>query len=204
MIREGIKTCLGEEPTVEVVGEAADGVEALSQAHLLAPALILLDLSMPRLTGLETMAILRRELPCVRVLVLTMHHGPQYVTQVVQAGAHGYLAKSAPPSEMLAATLRVGRGGTYFSSEAAQVFLDTYVSGSTKNGSPSGRLLSQRECEVLALIASGLGNKEIGTRLGVGTRTVETHRERIMRKLDIHSVAGMTRYAIAQGIVALD
>jgi two-component system nitrate/nitrite response regulator NarL len=204
LVREGLKGCLAGEPGIEVVGEAEDGAEAVRKAHELGPDLVLMDLDLPGLNGLEATAILRRELSHVRVLVFTIHHEPQYVTQAVKAGAHGYIAKDAPPSELLAAVHRVGRGGTYFSSKAAQTFLGAHMGTPGRNGATRVRALSARELDVLKLIVDGIGNKEIATRLGVGARTVETHRERIMRKLDIHTVAGLTRFAVAQGLVQLD
>ncbi len=204
LVREGIKACLNGEPGIEVVGEAANGAEAVDEARKLVPDLVLMDLNMPRLNGLEATALLRRELPQVRMLVFTIHHESHYVTQAVRAGAHGYIAKDAPPTELVAAVRRVGDGGSYFSSEAAQSFVGAHVGASGRNGRARVATLSMRELEVLKLIADGMSNKQIAARLGVGARTVETHREHIMRKLGIHSVAGITRFAIAQGLVPLE
>lgn len=204
LVREGIKACLSGEPGIEVVGEAANGTEAMEKVRQLAPDLVLMDLNMPHPNGLEVTALLRRELPRVRVLVFTIHHEPHNVMQVVKAGAHGYLSKDAAPAELVAAIRKVGGGGNYFSSEMAQRFLGAHVGAPGRNGAARMHALSARELEVLKLIADGIGNKQIAARLGVGTRTVETHREHIMRKLDIHTVAGITRFAIAQGLVQLE
>lgn len=204
VLREAIRRSLSPEPMLEVVGEAGDGMEAVCRAHELAPDLVLMDLDMPRFNGIEAIANLRRELPLVRVLVLTMYHDQHHVTQAVRAGAHGYVVKSSTLRELIGAIERVGRGGTFFSSETAQTFLRAHVGMPVRNEPARLRSLSAREQEVLALIAEGLSNKEIAGRLAIGTRTVETHRERIMRKLDIHTIAGITRFAITHGLVSLD
>lgn len=204
VLREGIKSSLAGTPGVEVVGEVANGADVLERARALSPDVVLMDLNMPRLNGIEATALLRRELPRVRILVFTIHHEPQYVAQVIRSGAHGYITKDAPPAELMTALRRVGSGGTYFSSEVAQHFLNAQLGGSGRNGGARLQVLSAREIEVLKLIAEGVGNKQIATRLGVSPRTVETHRERIMRKLDLHSAAALTRFAIAQGLVGLE
>lgn len=204
VLREGIKACLVASPGIDVVGEVADGAAVLEVAKALAPDVVLMDLNLPRLNGLEATALLRRELPRVRILVFTIHHEPQYVAQVIRSGAHGYLTKDAPPRELVAALRGVGSGGTYFSSEVAQLFLNAQLGGPGRNRGASLQTLSARESEVLKLIAEGVGNKQIAVRLGVSPRTVETHRERIMRKLDLHSVAALTRFAIAEGLVGLE
>lgn len=204
LLREGVKACLATAPGIEIVGEVADGTEVVSRARELVPDVVLMDLNMPQLNGLEATERLRRELPQVRILVFTIHHEPQYVAQLLRAGAHGYVTKDAPPDELMTALRRVGRGGTYFSSEVAQGFLGAQLAGPGRNGALRLQALSPRELEVLKLIADGLGNKQIAVRLNLSTRTVETHRERIMRKLDLHSVAALTRFAVAQGLVSLD
>ena len=204
LVREGIKACLRGEPGIQVVGEAANGSEAMDKVRELAPDLVLMDLNMPHPNGLEVTALLRRELPRVRVLVFTIHSEPHNVMQAVRAGAHGYLCKDAAPGELVAAVRKVGGGGTYFSSDISQRFLGAHVAAPGRNGAARMHALTARELEVLKLIADGIGNKQIAARLGVGSRTVETHREHIMRKLDIHTVAGITRFAIAQGLVQLE
>ncbi len=202
MIRAGVRSCLKLERRFEVVGEAGDGVEVLDQARRLRPDVILMDLEMPRLNGFETIMQLRREAPEVRVLVLSRYPDSSYVAQAVRAGAHGYLAKTVPPGELISALHRVGRGETCFSSETARAFLEAQLGKGVEDKSgPRGP--TAREREVVTLIADGLSNKQIGVRLCLGVRTVETHRERVMRKLGIRTVAGITRYAIVQGWISL-
>jgi two-component system, NarL family, nitrate/nitrite response regulator NarL len=204
MLREGLRACLSAEPGVHVVGEAGDGAEGLRQTRLLQPDLVLMDVNMPRVGGLEAMAILRRKFPSVRVLALTMHKQPEYVAQLIRAGAHGYVSKDATPAEIIKAIDCVGRGGIFFADDMAQLVLRTQidaVGGKTASGL---EVLTAREREVLGLIAAELSNKQIAARLNVGVRTVETHRERLMRKLDIHSVAGLTRFAVAHGLISVE
>ncbi len=201
VVRKGILSCLMRQPGLEVVGEAGDGDEALAKARQLAPDLVLMDVDMPGLNGLAVTEVLRKELPQTRVLILSMHSSPEYAMRTMEAGARGYVLKEASPEELVRAIQTVNAGDSYFSPDVAQAVLNRYVQ-ETPDGAP-GERISHREREVLIQIAEGLSNKEIACRLGVGVRTVETHRERIMRKLNIHSVAGLTKYAISKGLVAL-
>jgi DNA-binding NarL/FixJ family response regulator len=200
IVREGIRSCLSRFPDFKIVGEAATGRETLRLARELQPDLVLMDINMPELTGLEVTEILRREMPGLKILTLTVHNHREYVLQIVRVGATGYILKDASPTELVTAIRKVAAGEAYFSPEVAGFVLNDYVSHSGA-AAPGSEKLSERERQVLALIAEGLSNKEIALQLDVGVRTVETHRERIMRKLDIHNVAGLTRYAIAQNIV---
>jgi two-component system nitrate/nitrite response regulator NarL len=145
--------------------------------------------------------MLHKELPQVKVLILSMHTNPDYVARILQSGARGYVLKEAPTEDLIKAIETVYAGETFFSNDVARMALNQFVRGSGSGG-PFNQL-TKREREVLTHIAEGLSNKEIASRLGVGVRTVETHRERIMRKLNIHSVAGLTKYAVAKGLVSL-
>lgn len=189
------------QPGLEVVGEAGDGDEALAKAKELTPDLVLMDVDMPGLNGLAVTEVLRKELPQIRVLILSMHSSPEYAMRTMEAGARGYVLKEASPEELVRAIQTVNAGDSYFSPDVAQAVLNRYVQETPD--AAAGERISHREKEVLIQIAEGLSNKEIACRLGVGVRTVETHRERIMRKLNIHSVAGLTKYAISKGLVAL-
>jgi len=202
LVREGIRSCLHPHKQLEIVGEAADGREALVKAKELNPDIVLMDINLPRTNGLEATRLLHREAPQTRVLILTVHNNKEYVLQIVQAGARGYVLKDTSPKELVQAIEQVNRGEAFFSPDVAHFVLNDYVtsSGRRKSGEEE---LSDREREVLALIAEGYSNKSIASKLGLSVRTVETHRARIMRKLNIHSTAGLTKFAISQGMASL-
>ncbi len=201
VVRKGLRTCLTVQEQVLVVGEAGDGHEGVRKAKELLPDVVLMDIDMPGLNGLSATELLRKENPSIKVLILSMHRHPEYVVRILQSGARGYVLKEAAPEELVRAIQAVQAGETFFSPEIARLALNQFVHG--KGEAPHPAQLSNREREVLVTIAEGLSNKEIASRLGVGVRTVETHRERIMRKLNIHSVAGLTKFAIANGLVSL-
>lgn len=201
VVRRGISACLARHQQLQVIGEASDGREALRLARELQPDITLMDIDMPQMNGLAATEALHREMPRIKVLILSMHRNTEYVLRIIQSGARGFVLKEAPAAELVHAIETVNAGEAYFSSEVARVALNKVVQ-SNGAASDTGRLTS-REREVLILIADGLSNKEIASQLNVGVRTVETHRERIMRKLDIHTVAGLTRYALGQGLVSL-
>jgi two-component system nitrate/nitrite response regulator NarL len=200
VVRRGISSCLARHENLVIVGEAADGREALQKAKELAPDIVLMDIDMPHMNGLAATEMLRKELPQVKVLILSMYSQSEYVLRIIQSGARGYVLKEANPEDLARAIETVYSGQVFFSPEVARVALNQYVRG---GGEPPQTHLTFREKEVLTQIAEGLSNKEIAWRLGVGVRTVETHRERIMRKLNIHSVAGLTKYAITRGLVTI-
>jgi len=197
--RKGIAFCLTRHDHLELVGEAADGLEAIRKAKNFLPDIVLTDIDMPQMDGLALAESLRRDLPQVKVLVLSMHRNTAYILRVIQAGVSGYVLKDAPVEELIKAIETVGSGQPFFSPEVARVALNQFVRGSGEH--PGAASLTPREQEVLIQIAEGLSNKEIASRLGVGVRTVETHRERMMRKLNIHNVAGLTKFALANGLI---
>lgn len=206
---EGIRSCLAPFPTIEIVGEARNGDEAVHKAKELAADVVLMDINMPQMNGLEAMEMLRRDAPQTKVLFLTVHNNPEYLRRTVREGARGYLLKDALPAELARAIEVVNDGKTFFSPEVSGALVDMYCdrdgdeSGKdTQSGGTGGcRSLSEREREVLKLVALGRSTKEISSELNIAFRTVETHRERLMRKLDIHNVAGLTRFAIANRII---
>jgi DNA-binding NarL/FixJ family response regulator len=200
VVRAGIRSCLAKHSRIEIVGEAADGKEALVLAKQLTPDVVLMDIEMPQMSGLAVTEKLTEELPDTRVVILTMNDNADSIMRMIQAGARGYVLKESPTEELLKAIETVSAGESYFTAEVARLALNQFVEGSAGG---AGSQITDREREVLILIAEGLSNKEIATRLDVGVRTVETHRERIMRKLNIHSVAGLTKYAISNGLVTL-
>jgi DNA-binding NarL/FixJ family response regulator len=201
IVRRGIGSCLARSADLQIIGEAADGVEALRKVRELVPDVILMDIDMPNMSGLTVTQTLRKEMPQVKVVILSMHRQTDYVLRILQSGALGYVLKDAPVEELVEAIQTVHSGQAYFSSDIARVALTQFVRGSSEGPSPMN--LTNREREVLIFIAEGLSNKEIAVKLNLGVRTVETHRERIMRKLNIHSIAGLTRFAIAKGMISI-
>jgi DNA-binding NarL/FixJ family response regulator len=201
VVRKGIRSCLERYEQLIIVGEAADGLEAVTKAKQLLPDIVLLDIDMPHMSGLAATEVLRQDLPQIKVLILSMHQRAEYLVQILQAGARGYVSKETSPEDLVRAIEMINAGEAFFSPEIARMALNRFVQG---NGDgPTLERLTSRERAVLVLVAEGLSNKEISTNLAVGVRTVETHRERIMRKLGIHSVAGLTRFAIAKGLITL-
>jgi two-component system nitrate/nitrite response regulator NarL len=203
VVRKGILSSLADQPEVTVVGEAGDGQQAVQKAKELKPDIIVMDVEMPRMSGLMAAEMLRRELPDIRILMLSMHRNPEFVMRIIQSGARGYLLKDSATTELMQAILTVHAGETFFSDDVARTALNQFVRGTSDEPGPAASELTGREREVLIQIAEGLSNKEIATLLNVGVRTIETHRERIMRKLSIHSIAGLTRFAIAKGFVSV-
>ena len=201
VVRKGLQSCLSSKDNLKIVGEASDGNDAVRKVKELQPDIVLMDISMPNMDGLAVTETLRKQSPGVKVLVLSMEGKRDAVLRIIKAGARGYVLKDAPPEELVRAIETVQGGEAFFSGPVAQIALNQYVSESDDD-QPLAKL-SEREREVLALIAEGKSNKEIAMHLGIGVRTIETHRERIMRKLDIHTVAGLTKYAIARGMTTM-
>lgn len=199
IVRTGIRHVLENEPGFEVVGEAATGAEAIELARTLAPDVAVLDISMPGESGLQVTQALRRIAPETRVLILSMHDNTEYVLEGVRAGAHGYILKDTAATELRGAIHAVRRGESYFSPPIARR-LTAVVRGITEEEDLLGQLTA-RERQVLVGVAQGRTNREIATELGISHRTVETHRESLMRKLGIRTVAGLTRVALEAGLI---
>ncbi len=201
VVRDGLRKLLEVQNGFEVVGEAEDGVTAVELAERLTPDVVVMDVWMPRLSGIEATRRIARLPGTTRVLVLTMHKSRSHVEEALRAGAAGYVLKDAPATEVMAALAAVHRGECYLSASITQQVVDALAHPGTPESSPLAAL-TEREREVLQLIAEGLTSKEIATQLGVSLKTVEAHRANLMEKLDIHKVSGLVRFAIREGLIA--
>jgi two-component system response regulator NreC len=202
ILREGLRALLSADPDFEIIGEAADGREAVRLVEKQVPDLILMDLSMPRMTGMDAIREIKKRYPATKIIALTVHKTEEYLGTTLQAGADGYVLKDATHSELMMAIQSVLNGKTYLSPGVSEKVVEGYLEG--KEGRmPNSTLglLSQREREVLKLIAEGYKNKEIAADLYISLKTVEKHRANLMKKLDLHNAAALTAYAIEQGLV---
>jgi two-component system nitrate/nitrite response regulator NarL len=202
IVRRGISACLSRYPSFLVVGEAGNGQEALRKARELLPDVVLMDIDMPQMSGLAVTEVLRKELPQTKVVVISTSRNSESVARIIESGARGFVAKEANPDDWARAVETVHSGDLFFSPDVARVALNQLVRWKGNAHDPAAPITG-RERQVLTAIADGLSNKEIASRLGIGLRTVETHRERVMRKLNIHSVAGLTKYAVVEGLSPL-
>ncbi|MFP4531414.1 MAG: response regulator [Desulfobacterales bacterium] len=202
LFRDGLKAMLAAKEGLEVIGEARDGLEAINSIKKKQPDLLLLDLSMPRLSGISVIKELRRHFSDMRILVLTIHESDQYVIETFEAGANGYCIKDASREELLLAINSILSGKTYISPGIADNVMEGYLEGHKKIKSKSSwENLTHREREVLKLLAEGYTNKQIGELLNISVKTVEKHRANIMQKLNLHNAAALTAFAIDQGLV---
>jgi DNA-binding NarL/FixJ family response regulator len=201
IVREGFRKMLELETDLEVVGEAKDGRQAVVLAKKLRPAVVLMDIAMPLLNGLEAARQLHKELPATKVLMLSAHSDDAYVHNATEAGAVGFLLKQTSAHEVCRAIREVNSGKKFFSPAIAKRLDNQKTTSRNGRSKPSAVQLTSREMEVLQLIAEGKANKETAGELGIGIKTVEKHREHLMEKLDIHDTAGLTRYAISAGVI---
>ena len=203
IVREGFRALLKHEHDIEVVGEAADGRQAVQLTRKLRPAVVVMDIAMPLLNGLEATRQIRRDFPDTKVLILSAHSDNAYVEQVAVLGASGFLLKQTSSDNLATAIREVQKGNTVFSPAISERLQGRDQVSPNRGGQfkKRGNRLSSREVEVLQLIAEGKPNKQVAAELGVSFKTVDKHRQHLMAKLDIHDVSGLTRYAISAGII---
>jgi two-component system response regulator NreC len=205
LVRKGICSLLEAEADIEVAGEAENGHEALQKVQALNPQVVLMDITMPSLNGLEATRQIKKQYPHIHVLILTMHTDEEYIFQVLQAGASGYLIKQAELRELVSAIRTVHRGELVLSPSISKTVIENYARLAREaDVRDSYDQLSDREREVLQLIAEGYGNREISEQLFVSVKTVEAHKSRIMSKLEINNMAQLVKYAIRKGLTSLD
>ena len=203
ILREGLRSLLSSDPNLEVVGEAEDGREAIQCVERFKPNLILTDLSMPRMNGMEAIKEIKRQSPETKILVLTVHKAEEYILSTFQAGADGYLLKDSTHAELVMAVKKVLSGKHYISPEISEKVIEGYLEGKkTLKSRTSWETLTQREREILKLIAEGYKNKEIANYLCISTKTVEKHRANLMEKLDLHNAQALTAFAIEKELVS--
>jgi two-component system response regulator NreC len=203
LVRQGVRKILEDQPGWTVIAEASDGREAVEKTLEMRPDVAVFDIAMPRLNGIEATRQVVRRVPEVRVLILSMHAEEAYVVQGLQAGAKGYLLKDSADVDLVHAVAAVAAGKSFFSPTVAGVMLDDYVRHLADKGVVDRyQLLSEREREVLQLIAEGRSNKEAAEVLGLSPATVETHRSNILQKLDVHNTAGLVLFAVRRGVIS--
>jgi DNA-binding NarL/FixJ family response regulator len=202
VVRRGIMSILAEKPDYEVVAQASNGREAVDRAVELKPDVAIMDIGMPELNGLEATRQILEKLPKTEVLVLTVHDSEQVVREVLKAGARGYVLKSDAGKALIEAIESLGNRDVFFTSKVSEVVLHGFIRDEPVSlDDPDRARLTPREREIMQLLAEGLSNKEIGARLGIGIKTVETHRTNIMNKLNLHSVSDLVRYAVRNRII---
>jgi DNA-binding NarL/FixJ family response regulator len=205
ILREGLRSLLSSNPSFEVVGEAEDGREAIKCVAKFKPDLILTDLSMPKLNGMEAIKEIKKESPGTKILVLTVHRAEEYILATFRAGADGYILKDSTHSELVMAVKKVLSGKHYISPEISEKVIDGYLEGKKALKSrTSWEILTQREREILKLIAEGYKNKEIAEDLCISVKTVEKHRANLMEKLNLHSASALTAFAMEKGLISCE
>jgi DNA-binding NarL/FixJ family response regulator len=203
VVRKGLKSLLESEGDLLVVGEASDGRQAVDLAAELEPDLVVMDIAMPRLNGLDATSQIVKRRPQTAVIILSMHSDDEYLVRALTAGAKGYLLKDSADADLVLAVRTVLAGRPFFSPAIAQTLLEDYLRQLQQRGlSDSYELLTDREKEVLHLLAEGKTNKDIAALLDLSTYTVETHRTRLMQKLDLHNTAEIVLYAVRKKIIA--
>jgi DNA-binding NarL/FixJ family response regulator len=201
LFRQGMNKLIETMPGIEVIGEASDGLELLNLLENLSPDMVLVDISMPNLRGIEAAREIKALYPHTKVLILTMHKSKQYLYHAISAGAHGYLLKEDSDIELIAAIKTIRNGGIYVPQSLSRELTKDMLRMAQETGKTIGEGLSLRETEVMRLIAEGKTNNEIGTVLSISPRTVENHRAHVLRKLNLKGTADIVRYAMEKGII---
>ncbi|MGJ7911786.1 response regulator [Neobacillus sp. LXY-1] len=202
VVRSGLKMLLNTNPEMEVVGEASEGDEGIKKALKLKPHVVVMDLSMPHgKDGLTATTELKKAMPEVNILILTMHDDEEYLFRAIQGGASGCILKSAPHAELMAAIESVAHGNAYLHPSAQKRLMEEYLVGVKQDGNDSFHLLSEREQEVLTLVAKGYSNKEIAEQLIISVKTVETHKSKVMEKLQLKTRPELVEYAVKKGLL---
>lgn len=202
LMREGLQAILERETDIEIVGHAKDGREAVDLVEKLKPDCVIMDIAMPNLNGLEATRLIRKLAPSVRIIVLSMHDAAEYVLQALKAGVHGYLLKQGIKDELILAIRSAYRGDKFLTSRISSSVIEGFLSQAEASESISPlQQLTQREREILQLIAEGNSSHQIADKLTISSKTVDRHRANIMEKLDIHNVAGLVHFAIQNGLV---
>jgi DNA-binding NarL/FixJ family response regulator len=205
LVRQGIVAILKNQGIFTIVGEASDGAQAVRMVKELKPDIILMDISMPLLNGLEATYQIKRDMPEAKILILTQYENEEYIMQIIKAGASGYVLKSSVSDDLVSGILALEKGGRFFSPSISKLILDGYINKikgqETKKESPE---LTHREREVMQLLAEGETNQKVAEKLYISVRTVEFHRANIMHKLNLHDMAGLVKYALQKGIIQLN
>ncbi|KKN13234.1 hypothetical protein LCGC14_1008390 [marine sediment metagenome] len=205
VVRKGIAYLLSMEKDIDMIGEAEDGNKAINMAKDLCPDVVIMDITMPNLNGIDVVKQIRKSIPETKVLILTMHTREQYIRQALREGASGYLLKESTQEELANAIRTVHKGGVALSPSISRFVLNEYVrQADPKKEVDSLELLTDRERQVLRLIAEGKTNKEVAKCLSISKSTVNIHRTNIMQKLDIHDTVGLVRYSVEKGIIVID
>lgn len=206
MVRQGLRALFRSAPDFLVVGEASNGEGVSRLVDELKADVVLIDISMPRVSGIEATHLIKERNPATKVLILTMYDNEEYLHQMVRAGANGYVLKNADKKELFAAVRAVAEGKRFFSPGISELMIDEFVKHSRESTDSSDVKvvpLTKREIEILRYIAQGLTNKRIAEKIYLSVRTINTHRNNLMQKLDIHDTAGLVRYAIQSGVIEL-
>lgn len=204
LVREGFRKLLAPEAGIEVVGEADTGRKTIEMARELLPDIVVMDITMPDLNGIEATSKIKKAVPNTKVLCLSMHADKRFVMAVIRAGASGYLLKDCSCEELCRAIRAVARNEVYLSSQIAHFVVEESLANTKDKGVSAYNLLTPREREIVQLLAEGKNTKTIAFALGISVKTVEAHRHQVMQKLKIHSIAELTKYAISEGLTSLD